>query len=126
MEANKNNTQVLELIRETVDNASAAKVFGAPVEHGDITVLPVAKVGGGGGGGSGTGPAADGHETSGTGGGLGITARALGVYVIKDGKVSWRPAIDVNKVIFGAQLVAIAALLTARALIGAPRKGGGK
>jgi hypothetical protein len=34
------------------------------------------------------------------------------VYVIKEGQAAWRPAVDVNKIIMGGQLVAITALLT--------------
>lgn len=104
---------VLDTIREVVGNASAGKVFGTPVSQGGLTVLPVAKVSGGGGGG--------GEHDSGTGGGLGLTARPLGVFVLKDGKVHWRPALDLNKVILGGQLVAITALLTLRAIMKARR-----
>jgi uncharacterized spore protein YtfJ len=98
-------------------------VFGNPIVQDGLTVLPVAKVSGGGGGGSGTGPASEGQETGGTGGGLGLSAKPLGVFVIKNGKVSWRPAIDVNKVILGGQVVAVAALLVVRALIKARKHG---
>jgi uncharacterized spore protein YtfJ len=112
-----NNTAVLETVRDAIDGASASRVFGNPIVQDGLTVLPVAKVSGGGGGGSGTGPASDGHETGGTGGGLGLSAKPLGVFVIKNGKVSWRPAIDVNKVILGGQVVAVTALLVVRALI---------
>jgi uncharacterized spore protein YtfJ len=116
-----NDTTVLERIREAVDGASASRVFGTPIVRDGLTVLPVAKIGGGGGGGSGTGPAVDGQETGGAGGGFGggfgVTAKPLGVFVIKDGTVRWRPAIDVNKVILGGQLVAVTALLVVRAII---------
>ncbi len=116
------DVNVLETIRDVVDGAAAGKVFGAPITQNGLTVLPVAKVSGGGGGGSGTGPADDGHEAGGTGGGLGVSARPLGVFIIRNGNVSWRPAIDVNKVIVGAQIVAVVALLTARAFIHARAK----
>jgi uncharacterized spore protein YtfJ len=108
---------VMEAVREVVDKASAERVFGAPVSQDGLTVLPVAKVGGGGGGGGGTSPTKNGTDTGGAGGGVGISAKPLGVFVIKDGKVGWRPAIDINKVIVGGQIVAIVALLTVRALI---------
>ena len=39
------------------------------------------------------------------------------VYVLRDGKVTWTPAVDATKIILGAQLVAAAALLTIRAVI---------
>jgi hypothetical protein len=48
---------------------------------------------------------------------MGTSAKPLGVFVIKDGNVGWRPAVDVNKVIVGGQIVVIAALLTIRAMI---------
>jgi uncharacterized spore protein YtfJ len=113
-----NGTNALETIREIVDSATASKVFGTPLRQDGLTVLPVAKVrgGGGGGGGPATQPHGD-HEQSGMGGGLGLSARPLGVFVIKDGRVSWRPAVDVNRVILGAQVVAVTALLVIRALI---------
>jgi uncharacterized spore protein YtfJ len=117
-----NSTAVLADIREAVDGAAAGRVFGEPVVQGDLTVLPVAKVSGGGGGGGGTGPEVEGHETGGSGGGFGLAAKPLGVFVIKDGTVRWRPAIDVNQVILGGQLVAVTALLVVRALIKSRRR----
>jgi hypothetical protein len=36
------------------------------------------------------------------------------VFAIRDGAVSWRPAVVVNRVILGGHLVAIEALLVAR------------
>jgi len=102
-----------------VDHVTAAKVFGAPISHDGITLVPVAKIRGGGGGGGGTGPLQEGHETGGTGGGMGLTARGVGVYVMKDGKVSWRPAIDVNRIILGGQVVAVVALLVIRSIANA-------
>jgi uncharacterized spore protein YtfJ len=118
-----NDTAVLETIREIIDHAAAGKVFGAPVAQDGITVLPVAKVSGGGGGGGGSGAVERGQEGSGAGGGVGLTAKPLGVFVIKDGDVAWRPAIDINKVIIGGQIVAVTALLVVRALIKARAAG---
>jgi uncharacterized spore protein YtfJ len=108
---------VLEAIRDAVDSATAEKVFGQPIRQDGLTVLPVAKVSGGGGGGEGQGPAPAGQDTHGSGGGLGVTAKPLGVFVIKDGTVAWRPAVDINKVILGGQIVAVAALLLVRAIV---------
>ena len=124
MTQSTNGTSVLEGIREAIDGAAASRVFGEPVVRGDLTVLPVAKVSGGGGGGGGTGPEVEGREVGGSGGGFGLTAKPLGVFVIKDGTVRWRPAIDVNKVILGGQLVAVTALLVARAFIKSRRRHG--
>jgi uncharacterized spore protein YtfJ len=111
------DTAVLETVRDVIDHAAAGKVFGTPVSQDGITVLPVAKVSGGGGGGGGTGAVDGGQDASGSGGGVGVTAKPLGVFVIKDGTVAWRPALDVNKVIIGGQIVAVTALLVLRALI---------
>jgi uncharacterized spore protein YtfJ len=115
--ATRDDRAVVETITGVVADAGAGKVFGTPITHGDVMILPAAKVTGGGGGGSGTGPAEDGSEAGGAGGGLGLSAKPLGAFVIKDGKVRWLPAIDVNKVIIGGQLVAVAALLVVRAFI---------
>jgi uncharacterized spore protein YtfJ len=111
------DTAILETIRGAVDSANAGKVFGQPIIQGDLILLPVATVHGGGGGGSGTGPQADGHDAVGAGGGLGVTAKPAGVFVIKDGKVGWRPAVDVNRIVLGGQLVAVTALLVLRAIV---------
>jgi uncharacterized spore protein YtfJ len=110
-------TDVLDTLRGVVDNVEVGKVFGTPIEHDGVIMLPVAKIGGGAGGGTGTGPAPDGQENGGTGGGVGMSAKPLGVFVLTGRKVVWRPAIDVNRIVLGGQLVAITALLVARALI---------
>jgi uncharacterized spore protein YtfJ len=104
----------LQTIREAMEQVSAARVFGAPINQDGLTVVPVAKIGGGGGAGGGTEPAGD---AAGSGGGFGLTAKPLGVFVLSNGKVRWRPAVDVNKIILGGQLVAVTALLLVRALV---------
>lgn len=117
------DTGVLDTLRQAVDGASAGRVFGEPVTKDNIVLLPVAKVAGGGGGGGGTGPAqAGGPEASGSGGGFGTSAKGLGVFVLKEGKVSWHPAIDVNRVVLGGQLVAVVALLVARSVLRARKR----
>jgi uncharacterized spore protein YtfJ len=117
------DTAILDRLRDVVDSASAGRVFGEPISHGGVVVLPAAKVSGGAGGG--TGPADSEVKPSGTGGGFGMSAKALGVFVIHDGgKVQWQPAVDVNRIVMGGQIVAVAALLLARAVITARRAGG--
>jgi uncharacterized spore protein YtfJ len=125
----QNDTKLLEALRNMVDGATAKRVFGEPITQGGSIVLPVAKVAGGAGGGTGTGgtggdagTGVEGREGSGSGGGVGLSATPLGVFVIRDGKASWQPAFDLNRVILGGQVVAIAALLVVRALIKARRK----
>jgi uncharacterized spore protein YtfJ len=100
------------------DAMTARRVFGEPVQVGGVTVLPVAKIGGGGGGGSNvTNPGGQGTTSDQGGVGFGLNAKPAGVYVIRDGNAYWRPAIDVNRVILGGQLVAIAAIWALRPLI---------
>jgi len=111
------DTDVFAGLREIVGQADAGRAFGTPVAQDGTIVLPVAKVGGGGGGGGGTGPADDKQASTGTGGGFGMTAKALGVYVLRDGQVKWLPAVDVNRIVLGGQLVAVAALLVVRAVL---------
>ncbi|MCP2327516.1 putative spore protein YtfJ [Hamadaea flava] len=110
---------VLEKVREVIDHAKADQVFGAPISENGVTILPAAKMRGGGGGGGGTGPE---DQGKGSGGGVGVSAKALGVFVVREGQVSWRPAVDVTKIVLGGQVVLITALLVARALIGSRRQ----
>jgi uncharacterized spore protein YtfJ len=105
---------MLDSVQEVIDSAQAGKVFGAPIERDGMTVLPVAKVKGGGGGGSGGATQGVHAGESGGGAGVGVMAKPLGVFVIRDGKVSWQPALDLNKVIMGGQIVVAIALLTLR------------
>ena len=105
---------VLDTIEQAKEAMTVRRVFGDPYEKNGVTMIPAARVQGGAGGGTGEGP---GGEGSGRGGGFGVNAKPAGAFVIKDNDVQWRPAIDVNKVILGAQVIAVAALLLARAVI---------
>jgi uncharacterized spore protein YtfJ len=107
-------SDVRQTIAEAKDAMSVKRVFGDPLEKNGVTVIPAARVQGGAGGGGGEGPEGQG---GGTGSGFGMNARPAGAFVIKGDEVDWRPAIDVNRVILGGQLIAIAALLLARAVI---------
>jgi hypothetical protein len=49
--------------------------------------------------------------------GFGASVRPIGVVVIKDGQVSWQPTIDVMRIILGAQLLGLAAILAIRHII---------
>jgi uncharacterized spore protein YtfJ len=88
-----------ELLKGARDSISVRRVFGEPIEHDGVVVVPVAKVAGGGGGG--------GDSEDNGGGGFGLGARPVGVYVIKDGQVSWRPAIDPLRVALLALLALV-------------------
>ncbi len=105
---------VEELLSKVTDNLTVSRVFGEPIRHGDVLVVPVARVRGGAGGGGGSGP---GDEGSGSGGGGGFDASPAGVFVVKNDAVSWRPAVDVNRVVLGGQAVAIVLALVVRSLV---------
>ena len=109
---------VNELMTQTRDTLTVSRLFGEPVERGGVTVIPVAVVRGGGGGGRGEGSGPEGVGTgSGSGGGFGLAAKPAGVYVIEGHSVRWRPAVDVNRVVLGAQVVVIVALLALRSVL---------
>ena len=102
------NTQ--EILTGAQGVMTARRVFGEPIEIRGVTILPVATVAGGGGGGQ------RGIEDGGVG--FGVRARPAGVYVIRDdGSVSWRPALNLNLVILGGQLVGLAAILSVRSIL---------
>ncbi|MEX1158380.1 MAG: spore germination protein GerW family protein [Thermomicrobiales bacterium] len=98
--------QVSEFVNSARDALTVKRVFGDPYEKDGVTVIPVAKIGGGAGGGGG-----DSEEGSGSGGGFGLSAKPAGAYVVRDGDVTWQPAIDVNRIVMGGQIVAVVLLL---------------
>jgi uncharacterized spore protein YtfJ len=104
---------VMQTIEQARDAMSVKRVYGDPYEKNGITVIPAARVQGGAGGGGGEGPRGEG---SGSGSGFGVNAKPVGAFVIRGDDVQWRPAIDVNRAIIGAQLVALVALLVARSI----------
>lgn len=93
-----------KLFAQARNSVEARMVYAEPIERDGLTVIPAARVAAGGGGGNGR----DKHGQEGEGGGLGLTARPVGVYVIEDGKLRWEPAVDVNRLVAvgGAILVA--------------------
>jgi len=95
-------------IRETIERATDAmtvkRVYGEPYEKNGVTIIPAARVQGGAGGGGGEGPEGQGR---GSGSGFGVNARPVGAFVIRGEDVEWRPAIDVNRVILGGQIVGL-------------------
>jgi len=90
-------SQLLDTAR---DSMTVRRVFGDPYERDGATVIPAARVRGAGGGGGGK----DEHGQEGDGGGFVLTARPVGAYVIKDGAVTWQPAVDVERVVTVAVL----------------------
>ncbi len=118
------------LTKAAEDSFTVRRVFGEAYQHEGVLVIPVARVAGmtglGSGGGEGEGiplrmgppavrPAHDeaggepptGHGSGhGGGGGWGLHVKPLGVYVVDGTGAHWKPAVDVNRLMLGAQLVA--------------------
>ncbi|TDD40897.1 sporulation protein, partial [Nonomuraea terrae] len=46
---------IMEMVEQSKDVATVKRVFGEPVRHGDVVVIPVARIAQGGGGGQGQG-----------------------------------------------------------------------
>jgi len=121
------------ITRAASDALNVRRVFGEAYERDGTWVIPVAKMMGGTGSGFGVGtvggsdgpgarsthpegaPGAHGPhgegEGSGGGGGFGVRVRPIGVYVVDDSGVHWRPALDLNRVILGGQAVGIVVAL---------------
>ncbi|HJT99789.1 MAG TPA: spore germination protein GerW family protein [Actinomycetes bacterium] len=106
--------EVQDVIAQARDTITVKRVFGEPYEKDGVTVIPAARVQGGAGGGSGEDPTSQGR---GSGSGFGVTARPVGAFIIRDGDLNWRPAVDVNRIILGGQVVVVVALLTIRAIV---------
>lgn len=111
--------EVQEVLAQARDAMTVKRVFGEPYEKNGVTVIPAARVQGGAGGGGGEGPEGQGR---GSGTGFGLSARPVGAYLIRGDEVTWRPAVDLNRIVLGGQIVAIVALLTIRAIVKARAK----
>lgn len=97
-----------ELVKTARDTMTVRRIYADPVHLDGLTIIAVASVAGGFGGGAGT----DQEGQQGEGGGFGVSGRPVGVYVLKDGQVSWRPAVDVNRLAGIIGLVLTAYVLT--------------
>ena len=93
--------------------ASVKAVFGEPIERGDLTIVPVARVRWGFGGGSGFSEGED--KASGSGGGGGVAADAIGYIEIRSGEAAFRPIVPP----YPNPAFLLAAGLTAAMVIGA-------
>jgi uncharacterized spore protein YtfJ len=96
-----------QLFAKVTDPLQARMVYAEPVEKDGITVIAAARLAGGGGGGNG----ADEQGRNGEGVGIGITAKPTGAFVIKNGTVRWRPAVDVNQALAVVGAVTVTALV---------------
>ena len=82
------------------DAVTVRRIYGDPVERDGVTLVPAAAVFGGTGGG--------GDREGNGGGGFGLIGRPVGAWVLRDGKVTWRPALDVTRLAFLGALLLLA------------------
>ena len=81
------------------DAVNARRIYGEAVVSNGITVVPAASVFGGTGGGG---------DAEGDGGaGFGLMGRPVGAYVIRGSEVTWKPAVDVNRLAIFAFLLGL-------------------
>lgn len=103
------SSPVWETIRGTKDALTVRRVFGDAYELDGVTIIPVARVAGGAGGGAGEGegPDGDGERSggSGFGTGFGMGVSPLGVYEVRGSTATWKPAMDINRVVKGGQVL---------------------
>ncbi len=98
-----------EVLALAKDSMTVRRVYAEPVERDGTTVIAAADVVGGGGGGENT----DENRNHRSGGGFGLRAKPVGAFVITDGHVCWRPAVDVNRLVTVVGAVGIVALILA-------------
>jgi len=117
---------IRDIVARSSDAATVRRVFGDPIEKDGVTVIPAARVRGGWGGGSGRGGReGESGETpgSGMGAGGGVSATPAGVFVIRDGAVSWLPAMDLNRTILVGCVTSVLLALVLRGLVKGTRGG---
>jgi uncharacterized spore protein YtfJ len=100
-----NMPEVLDEVRASIE---AKRVYADPVHEDGVTVVPAATVRGGGGGGT--------DDEGQGGGGFGIAGNPTGAWVVKEGEVSWKPAIDATKVLVLGELTAMVGLFAWRSV----------
>jgi uncharacterized spore protein YtfJ len=132
--------ELKDLFSKMTNHLSVGRAFGAAYEKDGALIIPVALVAGGGGGGGSEAPTIHasvrhfdiddddededededddededetfvGRPMGGSGGGFGGVVMPVGVYVVKDDRVRWVPAINVT-------LIAICVISLARVLV---------
>ena len=89
---------VQDITSQARDALTVKRVFGEPYEKDGLTIIPAARVQGAVGAGGGEDPQTQGK---GSGGGFGMTARPVGAFILRNGELSWRPAIDATRIAIG-------------------------
>ena len=101
---------VEEMVSRSPDTATVGRVYGEAHDKDGTTVIPAARVSARGG----SGAARSGEHS---GGGFRADAEPVGAFVIRKGKVEWKPVFDLSGTIRRGQLVGVVALLVLWAVI---------
>jgi uncharacterized spore protein YtfJ len=109
-------SDVMQVIDAARDAITVRRVYGDAYDKDGVTFIPAARVAGGGGGGGGEGTDEAGSTGGGSGGGFGVRAHPAGAFVIRDGEVEWKPAVDVNRIMLVRMLVLGLALVVVRSI----------
>lgn len=98
------------LIDAAAEQFGVRQVFGEAYERDGKLVIPAARVwsGAGAGGGGGGEGSDDGPEGSGVGVGFGRRGEPAGVFEVDDDGARWVPAVNVNRIVLGGQIAAVA------------------
>jgi uncharacterized spore protein YtfJ len=106
-----------DLVGGLMEASTVKRVFGQPVERDGVVIIPAATVRGAFGGGEGETPApADGPGPKNWCGGGAWSAAPAGAYMLKDGTVTWVPAVDANRTILLGCVTGIVSLLVIRSI----------
>lgn len=104
---------IAQLVTDARAMLSVKRVFGEPIDHKGVRLIPVARVRGGGGGGGGSDPDGD----VGGGGGFGMIASPAGVFVIKGDDVTFQPAMNPERTALAGIAFAALAVLVIRSIL---------
>ena len=111
--ARTDSPDVLQLLENAGDTLTVRRVFGDPIDQNGIRIIPAARIRGGAGGGGGSAPNGEG----GSGAGFGMIADPAGAFVVTDHDVTWRPAINTERIVLATLGFAAFAMWTLRSIL---------
>lgn len=98
-----------EMLQGARDTMTVKRVYGEPIEKAGVTLIPAAEVRGGGGGGS--------DAANNGGGGFGVSARPVGMWIIRGDEVEWEPSVDATKLALRGMLMVMFGLFVIRSVV---------
>jgi hypothetical protein len=90
--------QASDVLPHFANSFAAKRVYSEPYTVDGITLITAAAISGG------AGMRRDGSEQE-TGGGMGGAARPVGAYVVRNGQVTWKPALDLERIALRGLLI---------------------